>query len=100
MKYLSKDEQLIEAIAFDNIGKVKRLIKEGVNVNKTDSFGTSPILHAAVCVRMEIIKELIKHGADIYAKDDGGMSAVSWMKACDQNEYAKELKRIDKLNKL
>ena len=53
---------LIEEIRFDRLENVKKLIKNGANVNQADVGGYSPLMIASINNRYEIVDELIKTG--------------------------------------
>lgn len=40
------------------------LLKAGANINKKNSFGNTPVLHAAESIRFDIVYKLLQHGAD------------------------------------
>ena len=67
MKYIklfeNKELYLINAIRINNLNKVKKLIKAGVDVNYQESSNTA-LMWASSYSNIEIVKELIKAGAD------------------------------------
>lgn len=53
------------AVLHEDLGEIKRLLNEGVNVNKTDSRGRTPLYWAALVGSREIAEYLISRGAKI-----------------------------------
>lgn len=49
-------------------GNVDLLIALGADVNATSADGSTPLHHAASCVRLAAVNALISHGADVNAK--------------------------------
>lgn len=59
-----------------NLAKVKRLIKQGTDVNARDRLGCTP-LHWAVYNRyVPVVKYLLEHGADVNVQATGSWGAV------------------------
>lgn len=71
-----KDEALYSAVSDNDLGRVRRLVDEGADVNAI-AYGSLRILHIA-CGRRDasIAKFLIARGADVRAKDDSGQTAL------------------------
>ena len=76
MKYLKTFESsnlnvdLHDAIAKDNIPKVKKLIENGADVNNRENhWRRSPLSSAAFCNQYEIAKMLLESGADVNGND-------------------------------
>jgi len=68
-------QKWIEILDQNNILSIKKLIKEGSDVNECNEQGENVL---ALAVKMHcdisIIDTLIEHGADIFSKDESGIS--------------------------
>jgi hypothetical protein len=64
------------AAFFGNVEYIKRLLKEGADINQFDSEGLTPLLTAIKSLRgnnrIETVKILIKYGADVNLEDVDG----------------------------
>ena len=60
---------LCEAVAYDQLGKVKQLIKEGVNVNEAHQNGGTPLMFASGTGNYDMVKYLIDNGAIVNLTD-------------------------------
>ena len=69
------------AINGSNANLVKRLVEEGVDINKTSRRSKFTALMAAVCYNeYEILKYLIEKKADLNARDSSGFTAYTFAK--------------------
>ena len=68
---------LIEAIAEQNVYKVKAQITAGVNLEETDSFGQTALHWAAKKESVEIARLLLNAGADPHARDEDGDTPIN-----------------------
>ena len=59
--------------------KVRRLIKEGSNVNNRDEYGTTPLIEAAIGGHSQVVEELIRGGARVNVKDNAQQTALYWV---------------------
>lgn len=67
------------AITYNNISMVKRLIKEGIDVNTTRrKSGFTPLMGAVCYGRKEIAQLLLEHGAKTDAMDSKGFTAADF----------------------
>ena len=85
---------LCKAVATGNTEEVKRLIKNGVDVN-AKSNGMMPIHYAAKFNRVEIIKLLITAGSEIHKPCDLGYTALGHAhksNAVDAEQFLKRFK--------
>ena len=57
---------------------VRRLIKEGYNVNTRGEYGRTPLMEAAICGHDQVVEELIREGARRNVKDDLQQTALYW----------------------
>jgi ankyrin repeat protein len=68
-------QDLEQAISRDDVDTVKKLIKEGADVNIVFGDNMFRYLHmAAMSGQTEVVRELIKSGADINATDTNGFT--------------------------
>ncbi|WP_407556171.1 ankyrin repeat domain-containing protein [Winogradskyella sp. 4-2091] len=86
---------LCKAVATGNTEEVKKLIKNGVDVN-AKSNGMMPIHYAAKYNRVDLIKVLITAGSEIHSTCDKGYSALTLAKKANAKEAALFLKRFKK----
>lgn len=66
---------LHSAAANGNVETIRRLIKDGADVNALDDSGTTPLIYALVFGYKEAIIELLECGADPYVEDPVGRNA-------------------------
>ena len=102
-------EQVIHACRIGDVSTVKALIKsEKVSVNyKCQQNGSTPLMHAAQCDRLEILKFLMKNGADIklsnglrtvWGYTSKGSRIYNYIKNYEKNYEKKELPRETQIN--
>ncbi|OZV69182.1 ankyrin repeat domain-containing protein [Winogradskyella aurantia] len=84
---------ICKAAATGDLDEVKRLINNGVDVNKKSN-GMMPIHYAAKFNRVEIIKVLITAGSDIHKPSDNGYSALTYAERFNAKDAAQFLKRF------
>ena len=68
--------ELLAFIVHGNIEEVRKLIKNGADVNEKMFNGNKPLYFATRKGRVEIVRELIKSGADVDAKGIRGTTAL------------------------
>jgi hypothetical protein len=73
---MSLNEELLDASKKGDVEKVKKLLKEGADVNAKDRFGFTPLHYTALNGHIEIVKLLIERGADVNAKTNGGWTPL------------------------
>ncbi len=61
----SLQDQLLSAIARENIFEISTLITSGALVNELDSQGWTPLAHAIEFENYQIVKLLLENGADV-----------------------------------
>jgi len=66
---------LLEALESGNVGIVKQLIEEGINVNVSRD-GVTPLMVAASKAQTEVAEVLIQAGANVNARRDDGWTAL------------------------
>jgi ankyrin repeat protein len=67
---------LIEAVAKQDVYKVKAQITAGVNLEETDSFGQTALHWAAKKGSVEIARLLLNAGSDPHACDEDGQTPI------------------------
>ena len=82
-----------EAANKGNIEAVKQHLDAGVNVNKKDQLGETPLHSAAKEGHMQIIELLITKGADVNAIDAAGQTPLDWAEEEKQTETANLLRK-------
>ena len=71
------NEELWNAAKKGDIDKVRKYIKEGANVNYSDSCGWSVLVRAATSGHSEIVKILVTAGANLEQKRQDGSTALT-----------------------
>lgn len=74
MKFLQKDDAIIQAASDGDAKKVARLIRLGMNVNARDRWGWSALSMCGYGGHVDIARMLLKHGADLDNIDVDGES--------------------------
>ncbi|MCK6607838.1 MAG: ankyrin repeat domain-containing protein [Flavobacterium sp.] len=70
--------QLNLAISKGDLAKVQQLVGIGVDVNKKDERGKTPLMYAILFNQPQIVSYLIGNGADYRALDDNGVSILEY----------------------
>ena len=83
--YVHKDDALIFHAAQISEEFVKKLIHAGVNINLTDTTGTTALMEYSAEGNIEMVQFLLENGADVKLKNFSGETAFSW--ACVKNNY-------------
>ena len=81
--------QLNVAISKGDLGKVQQLVEIGVDVNKKDERGTTPLMYAILFNQPQIAAYLIKKGADYRAEDANGLTILDYAKKSKSEEIIK-----------
>ena len=84
--------QLNVAISKGDLGKVQQLVEIGVDVNKKDERGTTPLMYAILFNQPQIVSYLIRKGADYRALDDNGVSVLEYAEQSKSEEIIKLVK--------
>ena len=74
----SKRRQLWEACEDGNEEEVKRLIREGVDIDCKDRDGDTPLTIAAMEGKVGCVRLLLDNGANINNTNDFGNTALLW----------------------
>lgn len=88
--------QLNVAISKGDLGKVQQLVEIGVDVNKKDERGTTPLMYAILFNQPQIVSYLIRNGADCNAKDLKGNSIADYAEKSKSEEIIKLVKDAHK----
>ena len=81
--------QLNVAISKGDLGKVQQLVEIGVDVNKKDERGTTPLMYAILFNQPQIAAYLIRNGADYRAEDPNGISIQEYAEQSKSEEIIK-----------
>lgn len=81
--------QLNVAISKGDLAKVQQLVEIGVDVNKKDGRGTTPLMYAIIFNQPQIAAYLIRNGADCNAKDVKGNSISDYAEKSKSEEIIK-----------
>ena len=84
--------QLNLAISKGDFTKVQELVELGVDVNKKDERGKTPLMYAIMYKQSEITLYLIRKGADYRALDDNGVSVLEYAEQSKSEEIIKLVK--------
>ena len=81
--------QLNVAISKGDLAKVQQLVEIGVDVNKKDERGKTPLMYAILFKQTEIVDYLIRNGADFRAEDKNGLSISDYAEQSKSEEIIK-----------
>lgn len=81
--------QLNVAISKGDLAKVQQLVEIGVDVNKKDERGKTPLMYAILFKQTEIVAYLIRNGADYRAEDSRGNTIEDYAKKSNSEEIIK-----------
>jgi len=81
--------QLNLAISKGDLAKVQQLVEIGVDVNKKDERGITPLMYAILFKQTDIVSYLIRNGADYRAEDSRGNSISDYAKKSKSEEIIK-----------
>ena len=84
--------QLNLAISKGDLAKVQQLVEIGVDVNKKDERGKTPLMYAILYKQTEIVSYLIRNGADYRAEDPNGISIQEYAEQSKSEEIIKLVK--------
>lgn len=86
-----KRQRLMDAIEWEDLASVERLVKEGVDVNARDSMQHTALMKAAHKGNISILQLLIEEGADVNAEDSLGETALIGAAFQEKTEAARFL---------
>jgi ankyrin repeat protein len=98
MAYLESSEGLSQAIVDHDIGAVKQWLANGVDINKRDHTGRTPLHLAAMASTPEILQYLVDSGARITWRLADGRSALHLAAARGNLEMIRSLMRKSEQN--
>ena len=81
--------QLNLAISKGDLAKVQQLVEIGVDVNKKDERGKTPLMYAILFNQPQIVSFLIRNGADYRAEDPNGISIQEYAEQSKSEEIIK-----------
>jgi len=81
--------QLNVAISKGDLAKVQQLVGIGVDVNKKDERGKTPLMYAILFKQTEIVSYLIRNGADYRAEDSNGLTISDYAEKSKSEEIIK-----------
>ncbi|CAM3918071.1 ankyrin repeat domain-containing protein [Flavobacterium cucumis] len=81
--------QLNLAISKGDFARVKELVEIGVDINKKDERGVSPLMYAIVFDQPQIVSYLIGNGADYRATDASGVAVYEYAEKSKSKEIIK-----------
>lgn len=87
--------KFMRAAANGQIGRIRQLIDEGVDVNDKDADGKTALMHAAENGEVAMAKALVLLGADVNARDDRRMTATMY---AAQNGHADVIRSFTELS--
>ena len=71
-----------DAFEEGDLFRVRRLIKEGHNVNTRGEYGRTPLIKAAIKGHDQVVEELIREGARVNVKDYSSLTALYYASWC------------------
>lgn len=63
-------------LPLEDLAKVERLIKKGIDINVKNKKGRSPLLQAAMEGRLDAVNFLLENGADIHSVETSGQTGL------------------------
>lgn len=84
-------ESLLEAIASNNLSKVKYVTKNGANVNEQYKDGSNPLLQAVSQGNLDIVTHLVEQGAEI---NEGTSNGITPLYTASRNGYENIVKYL------
>ena len=81
--------QLNVAISKGDLAKVQQLVEIGVDVNKKDERGKTPLMYAILFNQPQIVSFLIRNGADYRAEDSNGLTILDYAEKSKSEEILK-----------
>lgn len=88
--------QLNVAISKGDLAKVQQLVGIGVDVNKKDERGKTPLMYAILFNQPQIVSFLIRSGADYRAEDANGLTITDYAEKSKSEEIIKLVKDAHK----
>lgn len=67
---------MIIASSTGNLEALKRLISKGMDIDRHDFVGNTPLIYAARYARVTLVRFLLRHGADVNASTHWGTTAL------------------------
>lgn len=77
---------LYDSVICDDVAKVRKLIKNGADVNQIGIYGHTSLTEASYIGNVKIVRLLLKNGADVNAADVFGRNAL--FAACAENSFS------------
>ena len=68
--------QLMKEVLDEDVNRISRTLEQSVDVNATNHYGWTALMHAARLGNTEIMKILLDNGADINLRDKSGWTAL------------------------
>lgn len=84
-------EKLHQAACDGNLAVVKQLIESGVDVDKRDGLGYTPMFSAAEEKQIEVAKYLLSKGANVNARDYYGSNLINHAIGCGSTDIVEML---------
>jgi len=78
---LNKEQQFIEGSKQGFLYGIKKLLKEGINIETKDNCGYTGLMWASTNGHIEVVEELIKKGGDINSKNNQGFTSLIYASA-------------------
>jgi len=73
---------------------VKYLLEKGANLNKTTTYGYSPLMVSAYKGELDVLLVLLHHGADIKQQDKNGRDVFYWYEQKRDNQNPEILRSL------
>lgn len=96
------NKELIEAVEYGNLEKVKECLANGADVNANDDYRNTPLMIACSIGSFEIVKLLIENGASdsILIISRFGLTALDCVKTDEIREYLEKITQQAQANYL
>ncbi len=92
-QYRELPKKFFSAVSKGDMVAVKEMLSWGVDINKPDSYGTTPLMAASFKGYETLVRYLIDSGADMELRDQNGLTAIDYAVKNEKYEVAALIKK-------
>lgn len=74
----AQDDRLLNAVRRDDTVRAQALLEAGVDLNRRDDIGATPLMWGAAVSSPEMVRAMLDLGADVNASTSSGSTALMW----------------------